>query len=207
MDNFVKSMYVDEIEDQCEYALSAIKHSDDALQQLKLSTPDADQRRLFYSEVFRNIHSFLTHASNVSRMFWPPIPRKGKNQVDKAYEDKLLTLDRVVRARALKEEYSLKENNALKNRNLRDHLEHYDERLDHWSKNSKNKNIATTNIGPLGSISPSPDLSDNMRQFDDARKIYRFRGEDYDLQSIADAIGEILLLSQNLKEKLRARAS
>ncbi|MEA5448519.1 hypothetical protein VB780_08080 [Leptolyngbya sp. CCNP1308] len=202
---------MNEIKDQCEYALSAIRHSDYALQQIiqQVSTRDIDynQLRLFQSEVSRNIHSFLTHASNVSRMFWPPFPRKEKTETDKDYKDKLLITDRVVRAKALKEEYSLKENNVLKDRKLRNHLEHYDERLDDWSKNSKNRNIATINIGPLGSISPSSDPLDNMRQFDPDRNIYRFRGEDYDLQNIKTAISEILTLSQNLEEKLREHGS
>ncbi|TVQ10055.1 MAG: hypothetical protein EA368_08240 [Leptolyngbya sp. DLM2.Bin27] len=207
MDNFVKSVYVNEIKRQCEFAVSAINHLNYSLQQLHACDIDSNQRHFFYSEVFRSIHSFLTHASNVSRMFWPSVPRKKKYESNEAYKARILKLDKVARAEALKEEYSLKENSALKNRNLRDHLEHYDERLDHWRKNSKNRNIAPENIGPLSSIRPSPDALDNMRQFDPSRNIYMFRGEEYDLQNIATAISEILSLSQNLEEKLRGSSS
>lgn len=203
MDNFVKSIYVDEIEGQCEYAALAVQHLNNAKQQL--NTGDAARQKFFYDEVFRNIHSFLTHASNVSRMFWPSYPRREKSESDERYEIRRSITD--TRAKALRKEYSLKENNVLKNTSLRNHLEHYDERLDHWSQNSKGRNIATTNIGPLGSISPSSDPLDNMRQFDSGKNIYRFRGEDYDLQEIATAIDEIILLSQNLKEKLQERRS
>ena len=207
MDDFVKSVYANEIKRQCEFAESAINHLNYSLQQLHACDVDPNQRHFFYSEVFRNIHSFLTHASNVSRMFWLSTPTKKKNESDEDYKARLLKLDKVARAEALKREYSLKENSVLKNRNLRDHLEHYEERLDHWRKNSKNRNIAPENIGSLSSIRPSPDALDNMRQFDPNRNIYMFHGEEYDLQSIATAISEILSLGQNLEEKLRGRGS
>ncbi|TGV17062.1 hypothetical protein E5N72_17675 [Pseudoalteromonas sp. MEBiC 03607] len=201
MDDFLKGVYVREIKKQCEFGLAAVKYLNHALQQLHNQELSQEERQFYHSEVFRQIHSLLTHASNVSRMFWPPIPRQKQNETDQNYENRILTIDKVVRGRALKGEYGLDDNNPLKNRKLRDHLEHYDERLDHWRNNSINRNIVSDTIGPPNAI-VGPAESDMMRWFDPTRNVFKFRGEEYDLQSITTSIDQLLLRSRNLEEEL-----
>src|SRR5690242_11819006 len=76
MDGFQASVYVGEILRQCGHALAAIRQAFWALEQrqdaARREAPDFERITAMHMEVFRNLHSFLTHASNVSRMLWPP---------------------------------------------------------------------------------------------------------------------------------------
>lgn len=199
MDSFFIRVYAGEITTQCKFALSAVNNLNASLQRLHPEAP-AEERHFFHSEVFRQTHSFLTHASNISRMFWPPLPKQKNNESDQEYENRLLRTDKAIRSRALKNEYGIEENNPLKHRKLRDHLEHYDERLDHWRNNSTHRNIASDTIGPSNAISGLQE-TDMMRWFDPSRNYFRFRGEEYNLQEIATAIDLLLPISQAVEEK------
>jgi hypothetical protein len=80
---------------------------------------------------------------------------------------------------------------VLKKRTLRDHLEHFDERLDHWQKTSINKNIFQDYIGPKGGVVGIDD-ADMMRQLDPTTGEFLFRGETYNLIHLADGAKDIL---------------
>ena len=201
MDDFLKVVYVGEIKKQCEFGLAAVKYLNHALQQIHNRDLGREEQQFYHSEVFRQIHSLLTHASNVSRMFWPPLPKQKQNETEQDYENRLLKIDKVVRGRVLKDEYGLNDHNPLKNRALRDHLEHYDERLDHWRNNSVNRIIVSDTIGPPNAV-VGPAESEMMRWFDPTRNIFKFRGEEYNLQGIASSIDQLLILSRKLEEDL-----
>lgn len=203
MDNFVKRVYVSEIKKQCQYALSAIHHLNHSLQQINNHNPNANSELYWHShsEVFRQVHSFLTHASNVSRMFWPPTPKRKERETEANYQLRLSKNDKVARAIALKKEYQLDDDNPLKDRKLRDHLEHFDERLDHWRNTSINRIIVSDIIGPPNAIA-GPAATDMMRWFDPSRNVFTFRGEEYDLQLIATAIDQLLPKSVQLEDHL-----
>jgi len=202
MDNFLQRVYVGEIKTQCQFALNAVGNLNHALQQLNSEAQmEAAQRSFFHAEVFRQIHSFLTHASNVSRLFWPPVPKRKQNETELQHHARLASLDKVQRAISLRQLYRIEDTNVLKNRTLRDHLEHYDERLDDWRKTSVNRNIASDTIGPSNSIVGLA-ATDMMRWFDPTTKHFRFRGEEYSLQELATAVDLLLPESIRLEEEL-----
>ncbi|AGH44067.1 hypothetical protein [Paraglaciecola psychrophila] len=204
MDDFLKGVYISEVKKQCEFGLAAIKYLNHALQQTNNRDLEKEESSFYHSEVFRQIHSFLTHASNVSRIIWPPQFRQKKKETDEEYEQRLQQNDKVVRGRVLKEEYDLDDSNPLKQRTLRDHLEHYDERLDHWRNNNTNRVIVSDIIGPANTI-VGPAESGLMRWFDPTRNVFKFRGEEFDLQTIATSIDAILSTSRTLENELRER--
>ena len=72
------------------------------------------------------VHEALGHSASISRFFWPSGLGKSK------YRELHLA-----RAASLREMYSLDDSSPLKNRELRDTLEHYDERLDRFLLNEK----------------------------------------------------------------------
>jgi hypothetical protein len=202
MDRFLQHVYVREVQTQCQFAINAVRSLNHALQQVgrgrELST---DERMAWHSEVFRHTHSFLTHASNISRLFWPPSVPKRKGKPPSDYVARAaLTSDRGESLRAL---FSLTDVSPLKDRTLRDHLEHYDERLDDWQRTSKNRNIASDNIGPRGAISGLSE-TDQMRWFDPTTNRFSFRGEEYDLQELATSVDRLLPLAAELLSQLRA---
>lgn len=152
MDAFLQGVYVTEIKSQCEFALNAAGQLNQALQRMHGDNSTVDSRKFFHREVFRQIHSFLTHASNVSRLLWPPVPAKKQTETEEVYRARLSAIDKVQRAEILRGLYKIQDVSPLKNRALRDHLEHFDERLDEWRRTSANRNIANDLIGPKNMI-------------------------------------------------------
>lgn len=71
-----------------------------------------------------SIHEAFTHAAGLSRFFWPSsMGRKNKKGLSELKEK---------RALKLRKAFNLNDSSPLKNRKLRDALEHFDERLDQY---------------------------------------------------------------------------
>lgn len=205
MDSFIKSIYIGEIETQCDFALDAVGSLNSVLQALNdaHTIPFHQQERL-HREVFRSIHSFLTHASNVSRLLWPTPPKRRKNEGEEQYASRCGKLKRIRRAIELREALSIPDNNhVLKSRTLRDHLEHFDERLDHWEETSSHHNYVQDIIGPPNAVAGTAE-TDMMRWFDPSTNNFRFRGETFDLQEIATAIGHLRSVAARAAKEARA---
>ena len=193
MDVQIKNIYLEEIEAQASFALNAIGAINNALG--RLNNPhderNSELAKRLHQEIFRTLHSFLTHTSNVSRLLWPAPPRRQKHETRKEFDARCLSIFKLVRGAELRSELSLPEDgHVLKSRKLRDHLEHFDERLDHWQKTSLRRNFVQDIIAPKGAISGF-DASDMMRWFDPQAKAVYFRGEEYDIQKLVDGVLEV----------------
>lgn len=164
MDDHVETIYLRELISQCEWGLAAVDAFNRAL--------EAHSNKALFHEA----HSLLQHAASVSRLLWPP----GK------------TTRAVARGDALRKSLSLTTaTDALKARTLRDHFEHYDERIDDWAETSVNKNIVIDMIGQRSAIGGNGITDrDIMRAYDPSTKQLWFRGERFDVQKIVDAIIE-----------------
>ena len=114
MDNFTKIIFIDELEKQCKFALNAVEQLNFSLEQLQPQNLESDKRKFFHLEVFRSIHSFLTHASNVSKILWPGLPEKKQNESDEDYQMRIRKLRKVHRAIELRKELGLGEEHILK---------------------------------------------------------------------------------------------
>jgi len=202
MDSFLQQVYVCEVQSQAHFALNAIAALNQALQALPEFDGNWDRRNFFHAEVFRQTHSFLTHASNVSRLFWAPQSQKRKAESAESFETRRSFT--TGRGKTLLELFELEDESPLKSRVLRDHLEHYDERLDHWSNTSATRNMVSDTIGPPNSI-VGLDPSDTMRWFDPTTLSFRFRGETYALQPLATAVGKLPPRAAALEEQLQHR--
>lgn len=199
VDLFLQRVYVSEIKAQAQYAINAVDALNNALRGLNAPSRDRESGNLCRSEVFRQTHSFLTHSSNISRLFWPIMPKPKKGEARSAIDNRAAFTEE--RGKTLRTLFSIDQSNPLKSRTLRDHLEHYDERLDHWSNTSKNRNVASDTIGPANAIF-GLDPSDTMRWFDPIRKAFRFRGEEFELQSLATAVVQVFVSAKEIEERL-----
>lgn len=190
MDGHERSIYLGEVAIQCRYALGAVAQLNNALNSLNQCEAPLDwqQRGFVQGEVFRSIHSLLTHASNISRIFWPP-KNSGKT-----------SLIRIERGRDLRTYIGLLDDHPLKKRTLRDHLEHFDERLDHWRETSKRRNFAQDNIGRWGSIAGIEE-SNVMRWYDPNARRFIFRGESFDIQELVSAIDMLLPIAETGRDR------
>lgn len=173
------TVYLNEAETQCQMAIGAVMALNNAMQAESTNedgTQDWEKFKFIQGEIFRSVHSLLTHASNISRIFWPPTGRGQKAET------------RGNRGKILREKVGLPdEDHPLHKRTLRDHLEHFDERIDHWRETSIRKNYAQDLVGPKGMIQGLEE-TDMMRWYDPERKCFVFRGENFDIQELVSAI-------------------
>jgi hypothetical protein len=123
-----------------------------------------------------------------------------RNEVKSDYERRAKKTE--VRGRSLREAIGINsDDHPVKNRKLRDHLEHFDERLDDWNDNRQRKAYVQDNIGPWASLGQFDDR-DVMRWYDPVTKEFLFRGERFSLQLMADGISDIRTKTKSALEQL-----
>ncbi|MFA1028725.1 MULTISPECIES: hypothetical protein [Pseudomonas syringae group] len=197
MEARILRIYLDELEAQALMAVSAAMALDkiNAIYPHGIREMDAAQRAQTNKECFRSVHSFLTHLSNISRLIWPPALSPKQNCFcDKPRAEGLPCSTCVARARSSRILSALGidgEDHVIKNRVLRDHLEHFDERLDYWAKTSVRKNYIQDLIGPKDWMK-GVDASDMMRQYDPTTADFTFRGESHSLITLHDGLQNLL---------------
>lgn len=188
MDNFLQSIYLEQAKEECESCFECVILFNNALQSGGTK------------ELFDHVMNFINRVAAVSRIFWPTWC-KDKNENERAQK----------RGRLLREVLSLGETHAIKNKTLRNHLEHFDARLDEWAEKSRNRNIIKKFIGPRSAIGGGGiDDGDIIHHYDYENKIYSFRGEKFSLQELANGIDDIYSRVQtrlNQIEKERFGAS
>ncbi len=168
MDEDIEKVYLRELIQQCQYAIDAVDQMNECL---KNKNP---------GEFFREAGDFLQHSSAVSRILWPP----GNTNRTKKKRAKQ-------RGAHLKAKLAIADGHTLQTRGLRDHFEHFDERLDEWAETSVHKNIADNMIGPrnaLGNIFKDDEI---MRMYDPAKKEIVFRGEAFNVQTLVDGVKDV----------------
>jgi hypothetical protein len=108
--------------------------------------------------VFSSIHSFLSHCAMISKMI------KSEHG------------DRVILGKIL----SVSDNSPIHDRTSRNHLEHYDDRLQKWIRaKGLDATIGSYNIGPKSALDiPNMVL---VSHFDPSTNIFTFVDEDFDL--------------------------
>ncbi|MBP5948492.1 MULTISPECIES: hypothetical protein [unclassified Pseudomonas] len=192
----VLEVYLRELETQSRMGFLAANDLNkiNALPIEKIQEFKGRDRELFISEHFRLVHSLLTHSSNVSRIIWPPALSKKQNCFCGKSKAKGLTCSTcLARDRSSKMIIALQledPNHVLKSRTLRDHLEHFDERIDHWVQTSERMNYVQDYIGPKGEMG-GIDNSDMMRQYDPTIAEFTFREETYSLVDLIAGLKDI----------------
>lgn len=163
MDDFVTRVFLDEIKQQCEFAFMALSDMDSALKIY-------DNNRFWYS-----LHSFLTTSGNISKILWP---------VEKKYN---------IRGVKLRQLLNITQNSSLQQRNLRNHFEHFDERLETWANFSVNKIIIDKNIcsGPVSQNISSFSSESYLRNFDTTNFEVTFTNETYKMSPLVEEIKSI----------------
>ena len=118
---FENLIYLQEVKTQCSSVLFALEQFNKRLQEFT-QPGKLEDRNTPSSEVFRALHSILTHAANVSRLLFP-------NRKRDEYAQQ--------RGKKLRDVLGVDDDSPIADRSLRNHLEHYDERLDQWAQSSQ----------------------------------------------------------------------
>jgi hypothetical protein len=191
MDGLAAFAFLSEIQTQAQYAMNAVPHVNQATRALKLIDSTTSAAWPHSEEVFRELHSFLTHASNVSRILWPAAPKRRRKETQQQYDERVRADKRMQRGEVLRGLLGIGDgDHPLKSRKLRDHLDHFDERLDEWATAGASRNYLQDFIGNVretSTIAPR----DQMRSFDPELVIFRFRGEEFELAPIQSALSQL----------------
>ncbi|MDO4686324.1 MAG: hypothetical protein Q4A92_07215 [Corynebacterium sp.] len=107
----------------------------------------------------------------------------------------------------LKAELEVTENMEIKNKQIRNSFEHFDERLDEWEKKSENGVLIDGNIGPVDSIkvagaNQESELLSRLRHFDPSTGIISFFGKEFSVPKVAEEAALIRKNTQKLMPKI-----
>ncbi|HEX8229678.1 MAG TPA: hypothetical protein VF826_10245 [Chloroflexia bacterium] len=128
------------------------------------------RERELHERVFYNMHGFLTHSGNISKLLWP---------ISQKYR---------TRGEWLRKAFKVQDAPPLKSREIRNDLEHYDERLELWLSDIRRLTQTDLIIG----IVHYPERPENIhRQYDYDSEIFSYQGKGQNLNDIAQEISRI----------------
>ena len=119
------------------------------------------------------IQSLLTAAANISKALW------GQGEKFAAQREDLRT------------SLQIDDTSPLKPVVMRNHFEHFDEKLDDWWRDSERHNYVDMNIGPEGQVEGADEI-DVFRQFDPASGEVMFWSKRFNLREVIAEIQRIL---------------
>jgi hypothetical protein len=123
--------------------------------------------------LFRSLDSIPNFAGRAAQILWP-------TQGDK---------DRGQRLRKL---LKVGDNSILADKRLRNLVEHFDERIDRWAKESSDRNVIHRLVGGRNAVGGSAiGGGDILRHWIPEEHIYALRGEEFDISAILGAMSEL----------------
>ena len=161
LDRHAQWVYLEELSHQAGHVILAV----DAIEaQLPLVASDGADR------VYFALHALVAAAANISRLLWPAEPRATHTAVA-----------RVARGSALRALLAADDNSVLRSRAVRDHIEHYDERLDDYVASGVRSRI-DRNVGPIG-VYAEAGLAKPQRHFDPETWELSFGGDSLNIRA------------------------
>lgn len=158
-------------------AVASIERVSNALEQVSSDTSGDALERLDKSALLNELQNVILQAAALSRYFWPA--RSGHE----------------TRAKQLRDALDVTEANPLKNRDLRNEIEHLDEKLDAYFADGIAGYIFPEFVGPLPESDGVP--AHILRAYYLDVGLFEMLGKRYELQPLADEIvrvhGRLLL--------------
>jgi hypothetical protein len=124
-------------------------------------------------DIWFDLQNLLAAGANVAKLLW------GKNPT--------ITAQRA----PLRASLGIDDASPLKQRGMRNHYEHIDERLDDWDRLSKHHNHVSRIIGPPDAIAGVDEI-DLFRRFDPATATALFWGDTFDIQALVTEAERLL---------------
>ena len=136
------------------------------------------------------IDSFLMAGGNVSKAFWPVLPKKPTQESERSK----------LRGQELRRILEVADSSlfSYKNRTMRNHFEHFDERLDNWFYNAPNRSVTIdSSIVPLFQIEISKQIvgAETFRAFDRDAWTLHCVGDTLNFNAV---LGEVTRLQTSL---------
>lgn len=153
---------------QCQFMLMAATQVDEALNASVSAGAGQTTRRVFYA-----VQNLLNAAANISKALWGSGGR--------------LATDR----QPMRDSIGISDSSPLREVTMRNHFEHFDERIDWWWANSVRHNYVDLSVGPSGVVSGVDD-SDRFRWFDPTTGDVIFWGQSFNLKALIEEVQRIL---------------
>jgi hypothetical protein len=168
----VGRLFCREVARQCRHALVAADDLERALNQ-------GDKGRAWYA-----LHALMASSANISKLLWPATDTQRGNRAGHKYSP-IANLGEKLRNRL-----AVKDDSPLQSRELRNHFEHFSERLEEWAVDPATKVFTDDMIGPpnmLTGVAPR----DRLRWYNPQDRTAYFRDEAYPLESLIGAIWDL----------------
>ena len=162
--------YIESILHSTAAALRAADEVREALDAGRRCDPSSQEWQECALTIVNSVQALIAHAAAVSRYFWP-------------VRDKEPHLSRASR---LKGSLGVAESSPLRSRDLRNHLEHLDERLDEFCRRLTAGVILPTYVGPKGSEPEVPTYV--FRAYYTDVGVFEILGQRFEVQPVLDAI-------------------
>jgi hypothetical protein len=149
-------------------AVTSIEWISTALEQVSRNLSDDALAQLDRSSMLCELQNIVLQSAALSRYFWP---------VRKGHE---------ARAEQLRDAFDVADDNPLKNRDLRNEIEHFDERLDSYISNGIVGYIFPEFVGPLPESDGVP--THIFRAYYIDAGVFEMLGKRYEIEPIAHEI-------------------
>jgi hypothetical protein len=175
MDKRLQKLFLDQIYSQCEFWDIAAKQTDVALNTINLARENPTIQPDVIG-VFAAIQASLTAAANISKALWGMGGKKNEER------------------KPLRVRLEIPEDSPLRPATMRDHFDHFDERLQRWySANTQPRSFMDLSIVSPGSISaPNLTQNDKFRVLEPFSLTLTFWGDEVPLRQINSAIKKLL---------------
>ena len=127
--------------------------------------------------IFYCVQGLVNAAANLSKVLWGPGGIRALERLE------------------VRQSIDVTDDSPLRQVGMRNHFEHFDERLEQWLSTSKRHNAADVIVGPASAIRDLDDI-DRFRIFDDVTWELFFWGERFDLRGI---VSEVQLVAPALR--------
>jgi hypothetical protein len=168
MDLLLLRVFQAQVRDQCRFVLTSVPLINE-------SAAKGDQDMLWIG-----CQMFVVGAGNVSKALWGA----GRKRTTATPA-----------RRPLRDSLETDDSSALYSIPMRNHFEHYDERIEEWWAKSERHNIADRTIGPPSAVSGLERI-EMFRFYDPVASRVVFWGEEFDLQPIADECHRIMAVAE-----------
>ena len=170
VDTFLLRVHQRQVAHQCHAATQAAMQMRNGL--------NRKEQEVFWA----GMQNFLTAIANISKACWG---QGGRLAVER--EPLWISL-------------GITDTNPMANTDLRNHLEHYDERLDRWYTNSASHNHVDYIIGPSNTV-VGVDPTDIFRHFDPSSGDVIFWGEHYSIPTLIAEVQRLLPMAEQKASK------
>lgn len=177
MNGLVLKVFQREVQRQCRFAMIANEGMDEAL---RLSEASGINEAMTHDEHFwYSLQAFLISVGNISKLLWPSSPGKGKQRIIPNRGEKL------------RESLDVPEDSCLQSRKLRNHFEHFDERLERWANPARLAHSLIDSNLLSSDLFGGENHHSMLRNFDPERRVVTFSEDRYDLQPILDEVEKL----------------